>query len=97
MPGGCSKSAKIDYMKHYYEYRFEDYYKRIKCPLLIVPDEEDSQDERIKATMNGFKQLAAQAEIAVVPGWIHPYGWLMDPEEMCKTILDFTAQVDYYL
>ena len=92
--GGLSRAAKLDYMKHYYDYRFEDYYSKVKCPLLIVPDEEDSQVERIKITMNGFKQLAAQAEIVLVPGWRHPYGWLMDPEAICKTIVAFLTQVD---
>ena len=91
---GMSKACKLEYMKHYYDYRFEDYYRRVKCPLLILPDEEDSQVERIKVTMNGFKQLAAQAEIVLVPNWSHPYGWLLDPQAICKKILDFLAMVD---
>lgn len=27
-------------MEHYFHYRFEDYYKRVACPLLMLPDED---------------------------------------------------------
>jgi hypothetical protein len=39
--------------------------------------------------MEGLKGLAHQGRIAEVSGWVHPYGWLLSPEEMSKTILGF--------
>lgn len=89
---GWGNLAKADYMQHYFASRFEDYYARVKCPLLMLPDAEDSQDERIQVTMNGFKDLAKQARIEKVPNWSHPYGWLLDPQAMCQTILRFFAE-----
>lgn len=45
--------------------------------------------EREKAVMEGLRALASRAEIVEVSGWVHPYGWLLDPEGACKAILKF--------
>jgi pimeloyl-ACP methyl ester carboxylesterase len=83
------KQAKEDYMKHYFHYRFEDYYGKVKCPLLMLPGEEELENEREKAVMEGLRELAPQGQIVAVSGWVHPYGWLLNPEEVCKAILKF--------
>ena len=83
------KYAKEDYFKHYFQYHLEDYYKIVKCPLLMVPGEDVYKNRREKAAMQGLKRLAAHAQIVQVVGWEHPYGWLMDPQGMCKEILSF--------
>jgi 2-succinyl-6-hydroxy-2,4-cyclohexadiene-1-carboxylate synthase len=86
---GLRKKAMIEYMEHYFQYRFEDYYQRVKCPLLMLPGEDVLKNEREKAAMEGLRALAEQAEIAAVSGWEHPYGWLLNPEELCLVILKF--------
>jgi len=78
-----------DYMEHYFHCRFEDYYQRVKCPLLMVPGEEALENARERAVMEGLRQLAEQAEIATVSGWVHPYGWLLDPAGVSKAISQF--------
>ena len=81
--------AMADYMEHYFHCRFEDYYQRVKCPLLMVPGEEALENARERAVMEGLRQLAEQAEIATVSGWVHPYGWLLDPAGVSKAISQF--------
>jgi len=83
------KQAMADYMEHYFHCRFEDYYQRVKCPLLMVPGEEALENARERAVMEGLRQLAEQAEIATVSGWVHPYGWLLDPAGVSKAISQF--------
>lgn len=83
------KPVSEDYMTHYFEYRFEDYYERVKCPILMLPDEEILPNE--KRAMEKLSRLAQNAKIVSVPGWVHPFGWLLDPEEMSKVILEFLA------
>ena len=78
-----------NYMKHYFQYRFEDYYREVKCPLLMLPGEEELENEREKAVMKGLRELAEQGEIVEVSGWLHPYGWLLNPEDVSKAILEF--------
>ena len=82
-----------EYLAHYFECRFEDYYRRVKCPLLMLPDKQDLQSERAREAMKGLKELSRQGKIVPVNGWVHPYGWLLDPEEVSKTILEFLAEV----
>ena len=86
------KAAMAEYLEHYFNYRFEDYYRRVRCPVLMLATEEDMQDERAKNAMQGLCQLAPQARIVAVPGWIHPYGWLVDPEAMTQVVLEFLAE-----
>ena len=64
---GMPQQAGLDYMAHYYECRFEDYYRRVKCPVLMVSDEEDAGEEPMKTAMKGLAALAG-AEIVVPPG-----------------------------
>lgn len=83
------KQAQEDYLRGYFYCRFEDYYRKVKCPLLMLPGEDLLRNEGEKAAMMGLKELAARAEVVEVAGWEHPYGWLLDPEGMCKAILNF--------
>lgn len=83
------KLARIDYMQHYFHYRLEDYYQKVKCPLLMLPGEYVFENEREKAALEGLKDLAELAHVVAVKGWVHPYGWLLDPEGVCKVILKF--------
>ncbi|NOR83800.1 MAG: hypothetical protein GQ526_09935 [Ardenticatenales bacterium] len=75
-------------MSSYYRYRFEDYYQKVKCPLMMLAEKE-SGDEREKAAMKGLGELAEQGEIVEVGGWAHPYCWFLNPEDACKAILKF--------
>jgi 2-succinyl-6-hydroxy-2,4-cyclohexadiene-1-carboxylate synthase len=86
---GFGKNAMVSYMENYFQYRFEDYYRKVKCPLLMVPGEGQFEDEREKAAMEGLRDLAEHAEITQVSGWVHPFGWLLDPQDVCKAILKF--------
>jgi pimeloyl-ACP methyl ester carboxylesterase len=93
---GFGKQAMANYMEHYFHYRFEDYYRRVKCPLLMLPGEEDLGNERERAAMEGLRDLAEQGEIVAVSGWMHPYGWLLDPEDVSEAILKFLGGVARY-
>lgn len=85
---GMGKQATENYMKYYFQYRFEDYYRKVKCPLLMLVEKE-LEDEREKTAMKGIRELTEQGEICEVSGWLHPYGWLLNPENASKAILKF--------
>ena len=84
--------ATEKYLEHYFEYRFEDYYRQVRCPVLMLPGEEELQNERIKNVMQALSQLVQKGKIVAVPGWIHPYGWLLNSEEMTRVVLEFLAE-----
>lgn len=58
----------------------------------MLPGEEDAQDGRVKTVMKGLSELAG-AEIVALPGWVHPYGWMLNPEGMSIVVLEFLARV----
>jgi pimeloyl-ACP methyl ester carboxylesterase len=85
---GMGKQALENYMGHYYHYRFEDYYRKIKCPLMLLA-EKDLEDAREKAAMQGLCELTERGEIVAVEGWAHPYCWFLTPESASRAILKF--------
>jgi 2-succinyl-6-hydroxy-2,4-cyclohexadiene-1-carboxylate synthase len=87
---GMGKQATENYMKYYFQYRFENYYRKVKCPLLML-GEKELENEREKTAMKRLRELAEQGEIVEVSGWVHPYGWLLNPEGASKAILKFLA------
>ena len=87
---GCwRRPLSEEYTGHYLRLRFEEYYRRIECPILLVPDESILRNDRARTAMEGLAALARNCTIAQVEGWIHPYGWVVDPEAVCRVVLDF--------
>jgi pimeloyl-ACP methyl ester carboxylesterase len=94
---GFGRQAMASYMEHYFQYRFEDDYRKVKCPLLMLPGQDVLENERETAAMEGLRALAEQGRIAQVPGWEHPYGWLLDPEEAGNAILRFLGSTTHVM
>jgi pimeloyl-ACP methyl ester carboxylesterase len=90
---GFRKQAMEEYVGHLFHCRFEDYYKRVQCPLLMVPAEVGEESDRQRGVLEGLRDLAGQAKIVEVRGWVHPYGWLIDPAEMSEVVLRFLSSV----
>lgn len=83
-----------DYTKHYLFSRFEDYYRRLKCPVLMLPDTYPGQSDREKEVMQGLFKLVGRGEIVAVPEWVHPFGWMLTPEAVSKAVLHFLSEVE---
>jgi pimeloyl-ACP methyl ester carboxylesterase len=96
-PGKFTKSwqnkAKMLYFIDYFNYQFQDYYSRIQCPVTILTSDEEYKNELSCKAIEGLIKLAPKGRIAILPGWSHPYGWLIDPQEACKLILDFFQEI----
>ena len=89
---GMAKQANQSYMEGYFHCRLEDYYRKVTCPILLITAM-GNEDKSEKTAMRGLRDLAQQAQIAEISGWMHPYGWLLDPDEVCRVILDFLGNV----
>jgi 2-succinyl-6-hydroxy-2,4-cyclohexadiene-1-carboxylate synthase len=86
---GHRKLAKENYFEGYFRCQFEDYYRRVKCPVLILLGDDEWQSEETKVVLKNLLDLTPGGKIAAVPGWVHPYGWMIDPEGISKTITTF--------
>ena len=80
------------YTKNYLYYQFDQYYRRVQCPVLFVPDAIPGQDEREKEIMYSFFSILKNGKITYIPEWVHPYGWLITPREVSLTILEFIRE-----
>jgi pimeloyl-ACP methyl ester carboxylesterase len=87
------KWARERYLTHYYAYRFEEYYRRVTCPVLMLPAEDEMENEEMRKAMEGFSQLARSCKIVLVPGAVHVGGWMLFPQRMSEAVLDFLAEV----
>ena len=81
--------ARENYMRAYFNCRFEEYYRRVKCPVLMVTGDEEPENPLEKSAVLRMSELSADGMLAVLPGWNHPYGWLLDPDAMVKVVLEF--------
>jgi pimeloyl-ACP methyl ester carboxylesterase len=88
------KWARDAYMRHYYELRVEDYYPRVACPVLMLPDEDTKADSKQFGIVQSLSELPPQCEVEVVPGSDHPFSWMRIPEAMAEVVLGFLARVE---
>lgn len=83
------KHASDAYTQIYFQLRFEEYYARVQCPMIILPDEDAAKDERLADILTRLAQLPKQCETIHVPGAMHPFGWMINPEPMARAVLQF--------
>lgn len=87
------KWAKDEYMAHFFGLRFEEIYPRVTCPMLILPGEDDANDRETLRAMQALCALAPSCRIHVVPGAIHPFGWMILPEAMASAVRAFLGEI----
>ena len=88
------KWGRDEYMENYFTLRVEDYYARVTCPVLMLPDEDTQENEQEFDIVMRLAQLPKQCNIAVVPGSNHPFGWMLMPEAMANAVLTFLKKVE---
>lgn len=81
--------AEKQYLKNYYAFQFEKYYKKTQCPILFLPTRSAYNNEKIEDTINRLGKMAGNYEIRIIPRFIHPYGWMKMPYQTADLILDF--------
>ncbi len=86
------KQAGENYMSHYYDCRFEEYYRRVQCPVLMVTSDAEPENEREKTATLAMSKIPARGRLVVVPGWDHPHGWMLGPYAMVRVIQEFLAE-----
>lgn len=82
-------NAKHEYAKSYWDSHFDEYYKKIKCPVLFIVSEEEWNDATIKRIVRSFADILDISEIKCIDSSIHPYVWMQLPDIACKVVKDF--------
>ena len=89
---GWIKPCRDAYIRHYFSYRFEDYYPRVQCPVLMLPSGGEFEDKATRRAMERLAALGADTRIKPIPDLMHAYGWLVTPEILQPVVVDFLAK-----
>lgn len=73
------KHVRKEYVQKYLDVKFEQYYKKLECPVLFLPSEEEWKDEKIKSSLSAFTDLLDIYEIEHIENSIHAYVWMQLP------------------
>lgn len=71
--------VRTEYIQKYWDVKFEQYYRKIKCPVLFLPSEEEWRDEKIRSCLSAFTDLLDIYEIEHIENSIHAYVWMQFP------------------
>lgn len=71
--------VRTECIQKYWDVKFEQYYKKIKCPILFLLSAEDWEDEKVKSNLSAFTSLLDTYEIEHIENAIHAYVWMQLP------------------
>lgn len=81
------------YIDPLYGLRFSDYFKRIQCPILWLPDEKEYDNEVVKRNLLNYAKNLKYHKIVTIEGSEHAYTCLIRPNEFSKEILIFFDEI----
>ncbi len=81
--------TRIEYIEKYWDVKFEQYYKKVKCPILFLPSEEEWEDERIRRSLAAFSGLLDTFEIEHIEDTVHAYVWMQKPLAVGEVVKNF--------
>lgn len=81
--------VRTEYIQKYWDVKFEEYYKRVECPVLFMPSEEEWSNERIRSSLTFFQSLLPVSEVKRITGSIHAYVWMQKPNEAGNAAYEF--------
>lgn len=85
--------VRTEYIKKYCEIRFEEYYKKVKCPVQFLPSEEEWENPKIKYSLDYFASLLDEYEVYKIEGSIHAYVWMQQPIKAAEAVKKFLAKL----
>ena len=86
--------VRTEYIQKYWDLKFEDYYKKVRCPVLFLPSEEEWNNERIRSILSSFAGLVDVYEIEHIENSYHAYVWMQLPHIAGDVITRFIRKYD---
>ncbi|MFS1517304.1 alpha/beta hydrolase [Bacillus sp. SCS-151] len=81
--------ARQEYIQHYWDVKFEEYYKKVKCPILMLPSDDEWHNLKAREIMIKFSTLVGKSEIKHIEGSKHAYMWMQFPKLMSTVVHDY--------
>jgi pimeloyl-ACP methyl ester carboxylesterase len=84
--------VRTEYIQKYWDVKFEQYYKKVKCPILFLPSEEEWKNEKIRSSLSAFTSLLDTYEIEHIENSIHAYVWMQLPLIASEVVKRFISK-----
>jgi pimeloyl-ACP methyl ester carboxylesterase len=84
-----TKNVLADFISSCWDIRLEDYYRKIRCPVLFLPSQEESEDRRAEKSIKHFSSLIREHNITYIPKSLHAYVWLQFPFQAADAVKSF--------
>lgn len=85
----CPNWVIDEYLEDFWDIRFEKYFEKIICPVLIIPSEEEWNSRDIRAGIENFQNHLKSSKVVLIPGGFHAYVALQYPQKFSREILEF--------
>lgn len=85
----CPKWVIDEYLEDYWDIKFENYFNNIKCPVLMLPSEDEWEINEVKESIKNFQKQLNTSQVQVVNGGSHAYVALQYPLEFSNAIKNF--------
>lgn len=74
-----SNHVRTQYIENYWDVKFEQYYQKMKCPVLLLPSQQEWEDEKIRRSLSAFTSYLHTHETQQLQNSIHAYVWMQQP------------------
>jgi 2-succinyl-6-hydroxy-2,4-cyclohexadiene-1-carboxylate synthase len=81
--------ARDDYRQSYWRADFDAYFRKIECPVLFLPGEDEMGEPRIVASLERYRGLLGQSALIPLAGAVHASSMYDIPETFSHAILAF--------
>jgi len=81
--------VRTEYIEKYWELRFEDYYKKVRCPVLFLPSEKEWENEKIRESLKAFASFLESYEIVHIKDSAHAFVWMDQPLVAGEAVKNF--------
>ncbi|MHA1910097.1 MAG: alpha/beta fold hydrolase [Candidatus Kariarchaeaceae archaeon] len=83
-----------EYMELLWKEDLEDYYKRITCPVLIFPEDDDIAKPTVQAAIKQFTSYVPHSKVVHIEGSAHAYNAVIHTERYSQEILQFIDELN---
>jgi 2-succinyl-6-hydroxy-2,4-cyclohexadiene-1-carboxylate synthase len=81
------------YIEPLYDVRFQDYFDKITCPILWLPDEKEAPNEVVQRNIKKYAKNIKYFKVVTIEGSVHAYTCLLKPVELSTEINTFFDEV----
>lgn len=77
------------YLEDYWEARFERYWARVQCPVLLILTSGEAESPGLQESVAWFRSLVKESQLRVIEGAHHALVLLTHPAEFAQAVLAF--------